>query len=155
MRVDKSLPINCNRRIRSCAHRSNLPNAANIPFVEYNRFMEWNVIFDPDFRTWFYGQEIGFQNEAFAIIEILAESGSTLGRPRVDTLKGSVFMNMKELRIQYQGEPWRILFAFDPQRQAILLVGDNKTGNKRLYEENLLIAERRYEQYLETLEEEN
>jgi hypothetical protein len=117
--------------------------------------MEWNVIFDPDFRIWFYEQEIGFQNEAFAIIEILAESGPTLGRPRVDTLKGSVFNNMKELRIQYQGEPWRILFAFDPQRQAILLVGGNKTGNKRWYEENLPIAERRYEQYLETLEEEN
>jgi hypothetical protein len=62
---------------------------------------------------------------------------------------------MNELRIQYQGEPWRILFAFDPQRQAILLVGGNKTGNKRWYEENLPIAERRYEQYLETLEEEN
>jgi hypothetical protein len=117
--------------------------------------MEWNVIFDPDFRTWFYEQEIGFQNEAFATIKILAESGPTLGRPRVDTLKGSVFKNMKELRIQYQGEPWRILFAFDPQRQAILLVGGNKTGNKRWYEENLPIAERRYEQYLETLEEEN
>jgi hypothetical protein len=62
---------------------------------------------------------------------------------------------MKELRIQYQGEPWRILFAFDPQRQAILLVGGNKTGNKRWYEENLPIAERRYELYLETVEEEN
>jgi hypothetical protein len=62
---------------------------------------------------------------------------------------------MKELRIQYQGEPWRILFAFDPQRQAILLVGGSKTGNKRWYEENLPIAERRYEQYLETLKEEN
>jgi hypothetical protein len=117
--------------------------------------MEWNVIFDPDFRTWFYEQEVEFQNEALAIIEILAESGPTLGRPRVDTLKGSVFKNMKELRIQYQGEPWRILFAFDPQRQAILLVGGNKTGNKRWYEENLPIAERRYEQYLETIEEEN
>jgi hypothetical protein len=52
-------------------------------------------------------------------------------------------------------EPWRILFAFDLQRQAILLVGGNKTGNKRWYEENLPIAEQRYEQYLETLEEEN
>jgi hypothetical protein len=62
---------------------------------------------------------------------------------------------MKELCIQYQGEPWRILFAFDPLRQAILLVGGNKTGNKRWYEENLPIAERRYELYLETLEEEN
>jgi hypothetical protein len=46
---------------------------------------------------------------------------STSRRPRVDTLEGSDFSNMKELRIQHQGEPWRILFAFDPKRQAILL----------------------------------
>jgi hypothetical protein len=117
--------------------------------------MEWNVRFDPDFRLWFYEQEPGFQDEAFAVIKILEESGPTLGRPRVDTLKGSAVKNMKELRIQYQGEPWRILFAFDPQRQAILLVGGNKTGNKRWYIENLPIAEQRYERYLETLEEES
>jgi hypothetical protein len=117
--------------------------------------MEWNVIFDPDFKIWFYEQEQGLQDEAFAVIRILAESWPTLGRPQVDTLKGSVFKNMKELRIQYQGEPWRILFAFDPQRQAVLLFGGNKAGSKRWYKENLPIAERRYEQYLETLEEKN
>jgi hypothetical protein len=63
--------------------------------------MEWNVIFDPDFRIWFYEQEQGLQDEAFAAIRILAECGPILGRPRVDTLKGSAFKNMKELRIQY------------------------------------------------------
>ncbi|MDJ1172718.1 type II toxin-antitoxin system RelE/ParE family toxin [Roseofilum sp. BLCC_M114] len=61
---------------------------------------------------------------------------------------------MKELRIQYKGDPWQILFAFDPERQAILLVGGNKTGNKRWYKENIAIAERRYENYLEQLKEE-
>jgi hypothetical protein len=130
-------------------------DSANIPFIEYNQPMEWNVIFDPDFRIWFYEQEPGLQDEIFAIIKILAESGPKLGRPRVDTLKGSAFNNMKELRIQHQGEPWRILFAFDPLRQAILLVGGNKSGNKRWYKENISLADRRYEQYLETLEEEN
>jgi hypothetical protein len=114
--------------------------------------MEWNVIFDPDFRIWFYEQEPELQDEAFAVIEILAESGPQLGRPRVDTLKGSAFNNMKEIRIQYQGKPWRILFAFDPLRQAILLVGGNKSGNKRWYKENIPLADRRYEQYLEILE---
>lgn len=54
----------------------------------------------------------------------------------------------------YKGDPWRILFAFDPERQAILLVGGNKTGNKRWYKENIAIAERRYENYLEQLKEE-
>ena len=112
-------------------------------------------MFDPDFRVWFYEQEQGLQDEAFAVIRILSESGPILGRPRVDTIQGSDFNNMKELRIQYQGEPWRILFAFDPLRQAILLVGGNKSGNNRWYKENIPIADRRYKRYLETLEEEN
>jgi len=116
--------------------------------------MEWNIIFDPDFRIWFYQQEQGFQNEAFAVLGILAEFGPGLGRPRVDTLEGSGFSNMKELRIQHQGEPWRILFAFDPKRQAILLVGGNKAGNKKWYKENIPIADKRYREYLETLKEE-
>lgn len=117
--------------------------------------MKWNVVFDPDFRLWFYEQERGFQDEAFAVMKILEESGPMLGRPRVDTLKNSVFNNMKELRIQYQGEPWRVLFVFDPKRQAILLVGGNKTGNNRWYRENIPIAEQRYERYLAILEKEN
>ncbi|MFM6281132.1 MAG: type II toxin-antitoxin system RelE/ParE family toxin, partial [Dolichospermum sp.] len=54
---------------------------------------------------WFYQQEQEFQNEAFAVLGILAEFGPGLGRPRVDTLQGAAFSNMKELRIQYQGEP--------------------------------------------------
>jgi hypothetical protein len=117
--------------------------------------MEWNIIFDPDFKIWFYQQEQGFQYEAFAVLSVLEEFGPKLGRPRVDTLEGSTFPNMKELRIQYKGEPWRILFAFDPQRQAILLVGGNKTGNKRWYKENIPIADKRYTEYLEILQEEN
>ncbi|MFM6091172.1 MAG: type II toxin-antitoxin system RelE/ParE family toxin [Dolichospermum sp.] len=112
------------------------------------------MIFDPDFRIWFYQQEQEFQNEAFAVLGILAEFGPGLGRPRVDTLQGAAFSNMKELRIQYQGEPWRILFAFDPKRQAILLVGGNKAGNKKWYKENIPIADKRYREYLETLKEE-
>ena len=116
--------------------------------------MEWNIIFEPDFRVWFYQQEQELQEEIFSVLSLLRESGPALGRPRVDTLEGSSVKNMKELRIQYKGEPWRILFAFDPKRQAILLVGGNKTGDKRWYKENIAIAERRYQNYLENLKEE-
>jgi hypothetical protein len=146
--IDRRICTEQGNRDRSCQA------SANIPFIEYNQFMEWNVVFDPDFRTWFYERDSGFQDEAFAAIKILGEFGPMLGRPKVDTLKGSSVSNMKELRIQYQGDPWRILFAFDPQRQAILLVGGNKSGNKRWYKENLPLAEQRYERYLETLAEE-
>ncbi|NER33062.1 MAG: type II toxin-antitoxin system RelE/ParE family toxin [Oscillatoria sp. SIO1A7] len=116
--------------------------------------MEWNVIFDPDFRLWFDEREEELKDEIFSVLSLLRESGLALGRPRVDTLKGSSIKNMKELRIQYKGEPWRILFAFDPKRQAILLLGGNKTVKKRWYEENIPIAERRYENYIKKLKEE-
>ena len=66
-----------------------------------------------------------------------------MGRPYADTIKGSTFTNMKELRVQHDGNPYRILFVFDPQRQAVLLVGGNKGGDKRWYEKNIPIAERR------------
>ena len=83
---------------------------------------------------------------------MLKPFGPNLGRPRVDTVKGSVFTNMKELRVQYEGEPWRILFAVDPRRSAILLVGGNKGGDRRWYEEQVRIADRRFRRHLDSLE---
>lgn len=68
--------------------------------------------------------------------------------------KRSALSNMKGLRISYQGEPWRILFAFDPERSAILLVGGNKGGDKRWYQEQVPIADRRFRQHLDSLERE-
>jgi len=58
---------------------------------------------------------------------------------------------MKELRVQHKGEPWRIIFAFDPERKGILLLGGNKTGNARWYETNIPIADKRYSEHLEQL----
>jgi hypothetical protein len=59
---------------------------------------------------------------------------------------------MRELRIQHQGRPYRVLYAFDPRRSAILLFGGDKTGNDRWYAESVPVADRRYEAHLETLE---
>lgn len=83
------------------------------------------------------------------VLDILEEQGARLGRPYVDTIKGSSLPNMKELRVQHAGEPYRILFAFDPKRQAVLLLGGNKSRDKRWYEKNIPIAERRFREYLE------
>ncbi|MEO0012377.1 MAG: hypothetical protein RLZZ535_766 [Cyanobacteriota bacterium] len=55
---------------------------------------------------------------------------------------------MKELRVQHDGNPYRILFAFEPQRQAVLLIGGNKSGDKRWYEKSIAIADRRLAEYL-------
>jgi hypothetical protein len=114
--------------------------------------MEWVVLFDEDFDEWLLSLEPGLQDEIWTHIELLRRMGPQLGRPRVDTVKGSEFPNMKELRVQYAGAPWRILFAFDPHRNAILLVGGTKRGNKRWYEQNIRIADRRFKRHLESLD---
>ena len=104
---------------------------------------------------WSEEQESALQDEILAYRELLKQYGPGLGRPRVDTIKGSKFTNMKELRIQWKGQPWRILFAFDPKRRSILLVGGNKQGDKRWYEKNIPIADARFEKHLKGMEKEN
>jgi hypothetical protein len=79
-----------------------------------------------------FAEEPDVQDSIAMVLDILENQGSSLGRPYVDTIKGSAFTNMKELRVRHDGNPYRILFAFDPQRQAVLLIGGNKKGDKRL-----------------------
>jgi hypothetical protein len=117
--------------------------------------MGWTIIFHEAFRDWLYEQEEDVQDSIFAGIGLLKQEGPLLGRPYVDTLQGSQYPNLKELRVQHGGEPWRILFAFDTIRQAVVLVGGNKTGDARWYKKNISIAERRFSQHLETLEDIN
>ncbi len=95
------------------------------------------------------------RREVAAHVNLLKQYGSTLGRPRVDSIKGSNFSNMKELRVQWKGQPWRILFAFDPKRRSILLVGGNKQGDKRWYQKNIPIADARFEKHLKQIEKDN
>jgi hypothetical protein len=114
--------------------------------------MEWDIQLDEDFAAWLAGLEAGLRDEIIAHANLLREHGPQLGRPYVDTLEGSEFPNMKELRVQYRGDPWRILFAFDPRRSAILLVGGNKRGDKRWYKKHLPIADARFRHHLERLE---
>lgn len=90
-------------------------------------FMEWVVEFDEEFLLWFEELPEELQDEINAVLIVLAEFGPALRRPRVGNIEGSKYPQMKELIVQHQGEPWRILFAFDTVRHAILLVGGNKT----------------------------
>ena len=116
--------------------------------------MDWEVLFAEEFAEWLDERDAGLRTRIAAHVELLERFGPNLGRPRVDTVQGSAHANMKELRVQYQGEPWRILFAFDPRRRAILLVGGNKTGDKRWYEEQVRIADARFRRHLERLRKE-
>ncbi len=110
--------------------------------------------FDEAFTAWFADLAEALQDEILAHVALLRERGPQLGRPYVDTVQDSAFTNMKELRVQFQGDPWRILFAFDPTRTAILLVGGNKRGDKRWYKKHLPIADERFKQHLRRLEQE-
>jgi hypothetical protein len=115
--------------------------------------MEWDVQLDEDFAAWLDGLDDDVRAEILAHAELLRERGPQLGRPYVDTLEDSAYTNMKELRVQFRGDPWRILFAFDPNRAAILLVGGNKRGDKRWYKKHLPIADKRFKRHLERLEQ--
>ena len=97
--------------------------------------MTWVVLFHDAFDAEFEGWVEGVQDELLAHAKVLAEFGPSLGRPTVDTLKGSRHSNMKELRFSWNGQVWRVAFAFDPQRQAILLVGGDKgsVDQRRFY----------------------
>ncbi|MCR5563431.1 MAG: type II toxin-antitoxin system RelE/ParE family toxin [Desulfovibrio sp.] len=110
--------------------------------------MAWQVIHCDEFAAEFMEFPEGLQDELLAHQAMLAELGPSLGRPTVDTLKGGNLPNLKELRFVWQREPYRFLFAFDPKRRAIILVGGSKAGDKNFYVRMVKIAERRYENFL-------
>ncbi len=94
--------------------------------------MAWKVEFDPAFDPEFDSLANSVQDELLAQARRLEAFGPTLGRPQVDALKGSRHTNMKELRFQADDGVWRVAFAFDPRRQAIVLVaGDKQVGRER------------------------
>jgi hypothetical protein len=117
--------------------------------------MPWAVLFHPEFDAEFGELPEAIQDELLKRLRVLAEFGPTLGRPNVDTLNGSSFPNMKELRFRLEG-PWRFAFAFDPQRQAIVLVGGNKEGARQsaFYKELIRTADARFAAHLKMLKEE-
>ena len=83
-------------------------------------------------------------------IGLISTFGPNLGRPYADTLKGSTLRNLKELRVQHRGRPLRILFAFTPDRTALLLVGGDKSGQRRWYERAIRRAEAVFRQHIES-----
>jgi hypothetical protein len=117
--------------------------------------MPWSVLFCEEFVEDFAAMPEGWQDEVRANAGFLEEFGPTLGRPKVDTLQGSTFPNMKELRFDWMNGVWRIAFAFDPQRKAILLVGGDKRGaDQRQFYRNLVRqADERYQRHLDKLAE--
>lgn len=116
--------------------------------------MTWQVEFTDEFGRWWDGLNESEQTSVAVGVEKLELFGPALGRPHVDTLEGSRHANMKELRIQHGGQPYRVLFAFDPRRSAILLIGGNKGGDERFYERMVPLADKLYDEHLEALRKE-
>ncbi|MDE9458281.1 type II toxin-antitoxin system RelE/ParE family toxin [Xenorhabdus bovienii] len=114
----------------------------------------WEVITTECFDEWFLAQNDELRESIYEAMGVLEKFGPNLGRPYVDTLYGSDFLNMKELRIQHAGDPIRAFFAFDPKRCAIVLCAGNKTGvnEKRFYKEMIRKADFEYRRHLDNLE---
>jgi hypothetical protein len=115
--------------------------------------MRWTVLFHDAFDAEFQALDEAVQDELLAHAKLLGEFGPNLGRPTVDGLKGSKHANMKELRFDGGGGVWRIAFAFDPKRQAILLVGGDKGGadQRRFYKRLIAVADKRFDEHLAEL----
>lgn len=112
--------------------------------------MKWNVRFDAAFDPEFDALPEDVQDELLAHARLLEQFGPTLGRPSVDTLKGSRHANMKELRFRAGGGVWRVAFAFDPKQRAIVLVAGDKSGvaEKRFYKTLIRKADERFGAHL-------
>jgi hypothetical protein len=117
--------------------------------------MKWQVKFHPIFETEFDELSQEVQDELLAKVVILSKLGPELGRPTVDQLKGSRYSNLKELRFQADDGVWRVAFAFDIERQAILLVAGDKSGisQKKFYKALIRKADERFDQHLQQLKE--
>lgn len=115
--------------------------------------MDWQVVFDDEFDAEFGELPETVQDELLASAKLLAAFGPKLSRPHADTLKDSAFSNMKELRFEADGGVWRVAFAFDPERKAILLVAGDKSGGseKRFYKSLIAKADRRFRAHLDRL----
>ena len=115
--------------------------------------MAWTVLYHDAFFPEFEELTEGVQDELLALAELLGDSGPTLGRPHADTLTGSKHANMKELRFTADDGVWRVAFAFDTKRRAIILVAGDKGGlaQKRFYRGLIAKADARFAEHLATL----
>lgn len=115
--------------------------------------MKWLIEFYDAFDIEFDNLHEEVQDECLAHLKLLEKFGPNLKRPHVDTLNASKHANMKELRFNANDGVWRIAFAFDPKRKAILLVGGDKSGTseKRFYRELIKKADSRFDDHLATL----
>ena len=105
------------------------------------------VVITNEFETWFENLTETTQEDVAHGVDLLEARGVSLGHPYSSAIKGSKYP-LRELRIQSAGRPIRVFYAFDPRRQAVLILAGDKTGDDRFYERFVPRAEARWEEYL-------
>ena len=116
--------------------------------------MTWEVEYTDDFGEWWHSLTEAEQESLAASVRLLEGKGPALGYPHSSGINGSRHGHMRELRTQHSGLPYRTLYAFDPRRMAILLIGGDKTGDGRWHDVHVPIADRLYDEHLEQLQHE-
>jgi hypothetical protein len=118
--------------------------------------VSWVVEIGAEFEPEFFALQEDVRTEILALTRFLQKFGPQLGRPRVDTWNNSRHANMKELRFSADDGEWRVAFAFDPKRKAILLVAGDKSGGgeRRFYRELIRKADDRFDAHLARLKKE-
>ena len=114
----------------------------------------WEVEYTDEFEAWWQTLDASEQEAVAASVALLERLGPSLPYPHSSGIKGTRLSHLRELRTQHRGDPYRTLYAFDPRRVAILLVGGMKGGDDRWYERFIPIAERLYREHLRQLETE-
>lgn len=106
------------------------------------------VVSTDEFAGWYADLDEGTAEDVTASVDYLATVGLALGYPRSSAIEGASFA-LRELRVQSGGRPIRVFYAFDPVRQAVLIIGGDKTGDGRFYERMIPLAERIWKEYLD------
>jgi hypothetical protein len=113
--------------------------------------MLWDIEYTSYFGEWWEALSEAEQESVAASMRLLEDYGPGLRHPYSSQIKASRYGHMRELRIQHEGRPYRVLYAFDPNRAAILLLGGDKTGNDRWYQQNIPYADALYREHLAQL----
>ncbi|NWB88623.1 type II toxin-antitoxin system RelE/ParE family toxin [Pseudomonas gingeri] len=132
-----------------------MKNSLGVIFLGWHTLSaNWEIEYTDEFECWWDRLTESEQDSVEVTVMLLGDLGPHLGFPHSSHIKGSRYGHLRELRIQHGGRPYRVMYVFDPRRCAILLLGGDKTGQDRWYEENIPKAERLYDEHLDTLRKE-
>jgi hypothetical protein len=114
----------------------------------------WEIEYTDEFEVWWNELTENEQISVTAYVSLLEQLGTNLRFPYSSGINNSKYGHLRELRIQHQSDPYRVLYAFDPRRVAILLIGGNKKGDDRWYEKLIPLADKLYAEHLTNLKKE-